>query len=237
MSNQVYISQDANQVNLVNTDKQLIITEIGSDTSVNVTQPLTSIIEVSTPGPKGDTGLTGPTGPTGPMPETGSFATTGSNVFIGDQTITGSFNVTAGITGSLFGTATTASYYNTSNLATTASNNFNGSQVFTGSIQGNVSALTVASNTASINLATGNFFTLQLVSGSNIFINPSNITPGQTATILVSTTGSGTVSFPSTVKQPSGSSYTPTTSTSKDVLTFLSYDTTTLYVASVKNLI
>ena len=160
-----------------------------------------------------------------------------SNVFIGDQTITGSLYITAGITGSLLGTATTASYYNTSNLATTASNNFNGSQVFTGSIQGNVSALTVASNTAPINLATGNFFTLQLVSGSNIFINPSNITPGQTATILVSTTGSGTVSFPSTVKQPSGSSYTPTTSTSKDVLTFLSYDTTTLYVASVKNLI
>ena len=36
---------------------------------------------------------------------TGSFATTGSNTFRGNQIITGSLNVTNGITGSLFGTA------------------------------------------------------------------------------------------------------------------------------------
>jgi len=47
---------------------------------------------------------------------TGSFATTGSNTFIGNQVITGSLNVTQGITGSLFGTSSwsnnsiTASY-------------------------------------------------------------------------------------------------------------------------------
>lgn len=219
-----------NGVQIDNTPNNIIITDSDAN-QVIVTQPLTNVIEVSTPGPKGNTGATGP------MPPTGAFAVTGSNTFIGNQIITGSLNVTAGITGSLFGTATTASYYNTSNLPTTGSNNFSGSQVFTGSVQGNVAALTVTSNTASVDLSLASFYTLQLVSGSNIFINPSNIKPGLTATILVSTTGSGTVSFPSTVKQPSGSSYTPTTSTGKDVLTFLSYDTTALYVASVKNLI
>ena len=41
---------------------------------------------------------------------TGSFATTGSNTFVGDQNIEGSVSVTQGITGSLSGTATSASY-------------------------------------------------------------------------------------------------------------------------------
>lgn len=40
--------------------------------------------------------------------DTGSFATTGSNTFIGNQVITGSLNVTQGITGSLFGTSSWA---------------------------------------------------------------------------------------------------------------------------------
>ena len=56
MSNQVYISQDANEVNLVNTDKQIVITEIGEGTSVNVTQPITSVITVATFGPQGQVG-------------------------------------------------------------------------------------------------------------------------------------------------------------------------------------
>lgn len=34
--------------------------------------------------------------------DTGSFATTGSNIFIGDQTISGSVNVSASITASYF---------------------------------------------------------------------------------------------------------------------------------------
>jgi hypothetical protein len=154
--------------------------------------------------------------------------------------VSGTLFVSNGITGSLLGTAsfaTTASYYNTSTLATTGSNRFSGLQTITGSILGNVTALTISSNTASLNLTSGSFYTLQLVSGSNTFINPTNIRAGQTVSILVSTTGSATVSFPSVVLQPSGSSYVPTTTTGKDVLTFISFDTTNLYLANVKNLI
>ena len=127
--------------------------------------------------------------------------------------------------------------FNSSSLATTGSNTFIGNQIITGSTRGNVTALSITSNTASINLSTGNFFTLQLVSGSNTHINPSNILPGQTSILTLSTTGSATVSFPSSVKQPSGSSYIPTTTTGIDILTLASVDASTLYVVNIKNMI
>jgi hypothetical protein len=88
-----------------------------------------------------------------------------------------------------------------------------------------------------MDLSTGNFFTLQLVSGSNTYIEPSNIQAGQTINLLVNTTGSATVSFPSSVKQISGSSYVPTTTTSQDIVTFISFDTGSIYLSNVKNLV
>ena len=122
-------------------------------------------------------------------------------------------------------------------IAVSGSLRVSGSAIVTGSVQGNVNALSISSNTASLNLNNGNFFTLQLVSGSNTFINPSNIKAGQTVNILLSTTGSATVSFPSSVLQVSGSSYVPTTTTGKDVITLVSFDSTNLYLANVKNLV
>jgi hypothetical protein len=75
------------------------------------------------------------------------------------------------------------------------------------------------------------------VQGTNTYINPNSVSPGLAVSLLISTTGSATVSFPATVFQPSGSSYTPTTTTGKDVLTLVSFDSTNLYLANVKNLI
>jgi hypothetical protein len=124
-----------------------------------------------------------------------------------------------------------------SSVNITGSLTISGSVNITGSVQGNVNALSIASSTASLDLNNGNFFTLQLVAGANTFINPSNIKAGQTVNILLSTTGSGTVTFPTSVLQISGSSYTPTTTTSKDIITLVSFDSTNLYLANVKNLI
>ena len=45
---------------------------------------------------------------TSQIPSSASYATTGSNIFIGNQTITGSLSVTGSITGSLFGTSSWA---------------------------------------------------------------------------------------------------------------------------------
>ena len=131
----------------------------------------------------------------------------------------------------------TGSFNIPSNTNITGSLLVSGSIYVTGSIQGNVSALSIASTTASLNLNNGNFFTLQLVAGANTRIEPSNIKVGQTITMLVNTTGSATVTFPTGsggVKQPFGYGYTPTTTTSTDVLTFISFDTGSLYLINAK---
>ena len=105
------------------------------------------------------------------------------------------------------------------------------------SLYGDVVPLSISSNTASLNLATASFFTLQLVSGQNTYINPINIAAGHSVAVVLSTVGSATVSFPSSVKQPSGSLYVPTTTTGKDIITLVSFDSSNLYLTAVKNLI
>ena len=125
----------------------------------------------------------------------------------------------------------------TGSFISTGSSAFIGPQIVTGSTRGNVTALSISSNTASIDLSAGNFFTLQLVAGTNTYINPSNILPGQTSILTVSTIGSATVSFPSYVKQPSGSAYIPTTTTGVDILTLASVNTSSLYIVGIKNMI
>jgi hypothetical protein len=62
--------------------------------SVNVTHPVTNTVHVIEKGPKGDKGEKGQDAVT---VDTGSFAITGSNIFLGNQTITGSLKVTDGI--------------------------------------------------------------------------------------------------------------------------------------------
>jgi cytoskeletal protein CcmA (bactofilin family) len=168
--------------------------------------------------------------------------------------VTGSLNVSNGITGSLQGTASfaiSASYApdgsNRNGLITTGSiagsQSITGSLIIsgsvniTGSVQGNVNSLSISSNTASLNLNEANFFTLQLVSGSATHIEPTNIKPGQTINIKLNTTGSATVTFPSSVDQVSGSSYVPSTGTTTDIITLISFDSSILYLANVKNLI
>ena len=134
------------------------------------------------------------------------------NRIIGPTQITGSLNVTSGAT-------------------------ISGSIIQTGSLQGNVLPLSISSNTASLNLNNGNYFTLQLVSGSATHLNPSNIKPGQTVSVFVNTTGSATMTFPSSIKQISGSAYTPSTGTRLDILTLISNDSSTLYLVNAKNFV
>jgi hypothetical protein len=146
--------------------------------------------------------------------------------------------------------ATSASYALSASFATSATNANTASffslaaitqnAVFSGSVRGEVKALSIASNTASLDCSTDNFFTLTLVSGSNTFINPSNIAAGQTINLRITQAnpGNGTVSFPSSVKQVSGSSYVPSTGAGpQDIVTFISFDASSLYLSNVKNLV
>jgi len=112
-----------------------------------------------------------------------------------------------------------------------------GKSALNGQVSQTVNSLNIVGTTASLDLSTGNFFTLTLVAGSTN-INTTNITAGQTSTVLITSAVGATVTFPTTVKQPSGSAYVPTsTAGAKDVLTLISYDSGAVYVANVKNLI
>jgi hypothetical protein len=115
-----------------------------------------------------------------------------------------------------------------------------GSTVITGSLRGNVSALSIASNTASLDLSTNNFFTLTLVNGANTHISASNIRPGQTANLRITqgSLGTGTVSFNTVIDQASGSLYTGSmVANAIDIVTFISFDSSLLYMSALRNLI
>jgi len=115
-----------------------------------------------------------------------------------------------------------------------------GSLEITGSLRGQVSTLSISGNTASVNMSTNNFFTLALVNGANTNINPTNINPGQTVNIRVTqgSLGTGTVTFPSFVDQPSGSLYTGSAvANAIDIVTMITFDSSIVFVSSVRNMI
>ena len=127
----------------------------------------------------------------------------------------------------------------TGSYSTTGSNVFTGSQTITGSVLGNVNALTITSNTASMNLVNGNFFTLTLVSGSTTQLAASNIKAGQTINLLISqpSVGTGSLSYNSTFKFTPGNQYTASVSSSyQDILTFITFDNSNIYASAIKNL-
>ena len=121
----------------------------------------------------------------------------------------------------------------------TGSFSITGSQIITGSLVGQPVSQSVSSNTASLDLRLGNFFNLTLPASTNTFITASGQIPGQTINLKITqgaTTGS--VTFGSGIKQVSGSAYTVTaTANAVDIVTFISFDETGLYMSNVKNLI
>jgi hypothetical protein len=189
-----------------------------------------------TSGSNGTSGSSGTSGSNGSSGTSGSSGSSGTSGAIGATGSSGSSG-TSGSNGSSGTSGTIGATGSSGTSGTSFTSPYSGSLVITGSIQGNVNALSIASQTASLNLNNGNFFTLQLVSGSATHILPSNIRPGQTINIRLNTTGSGTVTFPSFVDQVSGSSYIPSTTTSVDIITLISFDSSSLYLANIKNLV
>jgi cytoskeletal protein CcmA (bactofilin family) len=125
----------------------------------------------------------------------------------------------------------------TGSYATTGSNIFDGSQQITGSVNGNVETLTITSLTASIDCSLGNFFTITLPSGSTQ-LQASNIIPGQTISVKVNLDSNTTnLTTNDTILFPSTNVYIPTqNSGSKDLLSFVSFDSNELLGASILRL-
>ena len=156
-------------------------------------------------------------------------------------TSTGQLSATT-FNGALTGNATSATSASYALTATSASflNTLSQSLTITGSVNGNVISASIVSSTASLNLNLGNFFFLQLANSTNTNINPTNIKPGQTVNIRIQQAGGspGTVTWPATVKQPSGSFYTASlTAGAYDIVSLISFDTSNLYLSYVKRLI
>lgn len=124
----------------------------------------------------------------------------------------------------------------TGSYATTGSNTFIGNEIITGSITitgsayGNVVSASIASNTASIDLAAGNYFTLRLGANANTRIDVINPQPGVTATLVINTDATSSVSFSANVRQPSASFYVPSPSGNVDILSFTAVTTGSVYV-------
>ena len=135
-----------------------------------------------------------------------------ASAFIGDG------SQLTGVAGGIF--TQTGSYYSTTNdLEVTGSFNVQGG------IGGNHQDLTIASNTASIDLTTGNTFTVTLVSSADTHIDVSTFSgAGQSLNLLVKqpTSGNtGSISFSPDFKFGQGSSYQPTTANSaEDIVSF-----------------
>ena len=152
--------------------------------------------------------------------QTGSFATTGSNSFVGNQTISGSLILSSSAVVEL---------------------KIVGGLEITGSVSTQPIALSVTSNTASIDFSKGSIFTLTLPSSSvKTYITASNLIPGQTANLLVTQASalSGSIQWATAFKFPSGSSYTGSAVISAvDLVSFITVNNSTIYSVGAQNLI
>jgi len=121
----------------------------------------------------------------------------------------------------------------TGSYATTGSNTFRGNQAFSGSVRGQVFPITISSNTASMDCSIGNFFTVSIPSGSTRF-EAINIQPGETLSLrILNLTNASEFTGSNSVKFPNGFGYIPTTvSSSIDIITFLSFDTGSIFAVA-----
>jgi hypothetical protein len=167
-------------------------------------------------------------------------ATIGSNRFVGDQTITGSLILSSSAVTELtvIGNSVISGSLTLSSSAAVELNVI-GNSVFTGSVQGAVGSVSISSLTASIDFNTGNFFTLNLAAGVATHILPTNIAPGETVSLrIIQNATPGTVTYPPAVKFATGNAYTAsTTAGATDIITFVTFDNSTVYANSVKALV
>ena len=146
-------------------------------------------------------------------------------------------NLITGTTGSVIlgGINITASVDNT---VYTPNLNVTGSAVISGSVVGKVSVITPSSSTGSMDCSVGNFFTMTLGNATDTRLEASNIQAGQTINLKLTnnSTAAGTISFGPEFQFENNTAFTATPTTSSiDVMTFISFDGTTLQATGLKN--
>lgn len=153
---------------------------------------------------------------------------------IGQKLFTSSFNSYTSSTNVSINALNT---FTASINVTTGSNTFTGKQTYSASIVGQVIDLSVVGNTASMDCRLGNFFQLSLPT-SSVNLNPSNIQRGQTITLRITQNATPTtVTYPTSIKFPFGQPYLATqVSGAIDILTFVSYDSSSLFAVATNRL-
>ena len=123
-----------NGVNIENTPNILIITD-SDQNQVIVTQPITNVIEVNTPGPKGPQGDQGPSGSQGP-PGDELFTELSASLYYTTSSlqVTGSISITGGVSGSFSGSGV-----DLFDIPATAITGLNLSQIASGSYTASIS--------------------------------------------------------------------------------------------------
>ena len=121
----------------------------------------------------------------------------------------------------------------TGSYATTGSNTFIGVQNISGSVYGEVKNITIASNTASMDLSLGNFFTVTLPAGTT-HLTATNIQPGQTTSLRLGIGGAGrNIEIDEqTIKFAAGQEYQASVSQSFDLVSFISFDSNSILAVS-----
>jgi len=111
---------------------------------------------------------------------------------------------------------------------------------FNGRITSGLQGANINNNTASFQMQGPQMAVVDLPSSGDTHFELGSPNDGQVFNVLVKQGGSGTVSLPSNVKQPSGNAYTASSGAgSRDILTFATYDTNTtneIYLVNVNNL-
>jgi len=96
-----------------------------------------------------------------------------------------------------------------------------------GSVVQNVQALTITSNTSSLDASTGQMFTLTLQNATDTHLELSNQVAGQTFSLKITNnaTAAGTITFDTQFEFEGGTAFTATAATNAvDILTFTTFD-------------
>ena len=165
--------------------------------------------------------------------EDGNRAKTAETIFAVGTGTSGSTGITRK-TGFLIDSGSNTFVEGTLNVS--GSTAISGTFELTGSAYGNVVSMSVTSNTASMNLAAGNYFELTS-SASPLRIELSNLKAGLTATLIVSASVSSSITFSSNVRQPSPGAYSGSAAASTDILSFVAFNSSKANLVATKNLI
>ena len=106
-----------------------------------------------------------------------------------------------------------------------------------GSVTAGVYTLTDVAGTTTMDCSLGNFFTLAMPAGGSTTLTPSNIQAGQTINVKITQNATpSTIAFAASVDFEGGTAFAVSTGAGEvDVMTFVSFDGTSLQATGLKN--